>query len=367
MSKKLKRVPLDFQWEILKVWQGYINPHTVHECENCAGTGCSSDYRELEKKWYSFANAKYEQNPFRRNARYNVNAWKNNISQEDVDALIQGDRLWDFTRVALNEAQREIIRKKTESWGNNWLPFNNGYLPTAAEVNKWNLEGVGHDSINKVIIIKARLKKQGLSYKCEHCSGSGVCFENEEAAKIYNDWQPYEPPKGEGYQLWNDEHPLTPVFPTLELLCEHCEIEKTSVFAGNTASRSEWKTMLENNFLHHKDSGGIFSYNKTMQFTQEEIKYMQFRAVFGYKPLYPEKFWEQTKEALSQPKTPKEFAGKFGTMVNIPVEIINSDFDYAIYVFNMEKKELKMQIPQKYVERLNDLFEKPLQIVFENE
>lgn len=39
----------------------------------------------------------------------------------------------------------------------------------------------------------------------------------------------------------------------------------------------------------------------------------------------------------------------------------------AIYVFNMEKKELKMQIPQKYVERLNDLFEKPLQIVFENE
>ncbi len=104
-----------------------------------------------------------------------------------------------------------------------------------------------------------------------------------------------------------------------------------------------------------------------MQFTKEEIKHIQHEVVFGDKPLYPEKFWEQTKESLSEPKTPKEFAGKFGTLVNIPIEIINSDFDYLIYVFNREKKELKMQLPQKYIESLNDLFEKPLQIVFENE
>lgn len=256
MSKKLKQVPLDFTWEILKVWEGYINPHPVKECEACKNTGYSTNYRELKEKWYSFSNAVYKQNPFRKDARYNVNSWKNNVLQEDVDALIQADRLWDFTRVALNPEQSEIIRKKKEAGGNSWLPFNNGYLPTAAEVNKWNLEGIGHDSINMNVIIKARLKKQGLSHRCEHCNGTGVRFESEAAAKIYNDWQPYEPPTGEGYQLWNDECPLTPVFTTLDLLCEHCDVKKVSVFGGNTASRSEWKTMLENDFVHHKDAGG---------------------------------------------------------------------------------------------------------------
>ena len=35
MGRELKRVPLDFQWEINKLWCGYINPHKAHECKEC--------------------------------------------------------------------------------------------------------------------------------------------------------------------------------------------------------------------------------------------------------------------------------------------------------------------------------------------
>ena len=40
-----------------------------------------------------------------------------------------------------------------------------------------------------------------------------------------------EPPKGEGYQLWNttsEGSPISPVFETLDKLCEWCEVNETS-------------------------------------------------------------------------------------------------------------------------------------------
>lgn len=38
MGRELKRVPLDFKWEIGKLWCGYVNPHTVHKCNECDGS-----------------------------------------------------------------------------------------------------------------------------------------------------------------------------------------------------------------------------------------------------------------------------------------------------------------------------------------
>ena len=73
MGRKLKRVPLDFQWEINKLWCGYINPHKVHECKDCGGNGYSKEYQKLHDEWYSFDNTDYRPNPFRKDFRYNAN------------------------------------------------------------------------------------------------------------------------------------------------------------------------------------------------------------------------------------------------------------------------------------------------------
>lgn len=261
MGRELKRVPLDFKWEIGKIWYGFINPHANHKCMECDGMGYSKEYNQLNEKWYSFGIELRKKNPFRKDCTYNALSWSNNLDEDDVKALIEADRLWDFTRVPLNDEQREIVRKKKADGGNSWLPFNNGYVPTAKEVNEWNLKGMGHDSLNAYTVIKAKLKRQGLSHLCPKCNGSGSDWQSEKAKELYENWKDYEPPKGDGYQLWStttEGHPMTPVFPTLDELCEYLEVEKVSLFGSSTATKEHWKSMLDENFVRHEVGSMVF-------------------------------------------------------------------------------------------------------------
>lgn len=247
MGRELKRVPLNFSWEIDKLWCGYINPHEVHKCKECDGSGESKDYQKLKDEWYGLNNENYIQNPFRKEWRYNPNAWCNNITDEDVKALLKADRLWDFTRVPINEEQKEIVKHKIANGGNSWLPFNNGYIPTAKEVNEWNLKGTGHDSLNAWICIRARLKREKKDYKCSSCKGTGENWQHPKAKRLYKSWKRYDPPTGKGFQLWtttNEGSPMTPVFDSLEKLCEYCETKKVSIFGRYTGTKEEWIKLL---------------------------------------------------------------------------------------------------------------------------
>ena len=261
MGRELKRVPLDFQWEINKLWCGYVNPHEIHECKECDGSGYSRHYKKLHDLWYSFDNENYKPNPFREGYRYNANAWCNNLTEDDVKALIKADRLWDFTRVPINKEQEEIIKKKMADGGNSWLPFNNGFIPTPKEVNDWNIKGLGHDSINAWVCIKSRLKKEGKPYKCPNCKGSGENWQHPKSKRLHNNWKSYDPPVGEGFQLWtttSEGSPMTPVFKSLEDLCTYCEEENISVFGRNTATKEEWFKMLNEYFVCHKEGNTVF-------------------------------------------------------------------------------------------------------------
>jgi len=261
MGRELKRVPLNFEWPINKLWCGYINPHKVHKCKHCDGSGESEDYRKLESKWYNWENEDRQPNPFKHGYSYNANAWCHNLSQFDVDALIKADRLWDFTRIPINDEQKEIVKAKIEGGSNCWLPSSNGYTPTAKEVNEWSLKGIGHDAVNRWVCIKARLKVEKKSSKCPYCKGTGENWQHPKAKRLYNSWKPFNPPKGEGFQLWtttSEGSPMTPVFSSLEDLCIFCEDQCVSVFGSSTATKERWMQMLSDDFIVHQEGNMIF-------------------------------------------------------------------------------------------------------------
>jgi len=234
--RTFKRVPLSFSWPLNKAWEGYINPFykKCQKCATCKGDSYSPEGRFLHNIWYrhlatdlfgGWYGTSVEVLPtdeflvmagtapeilrniaYARKFRFKVLAnWDERLEEEDVLALVKGERLWDFTR--------------TWTRGEGWKRKNPPVVPTPEEVNAWSRKGFGHDCINQWICVSARAKKAKVKTGCPDCKGSGEYWPDPEDKKKAKKWKEYEPPKGPGWQLWetvSEGSPMSPVFVTAE-------------------------------------------------------------------------------------------------------------------------------------------------------
>lgn len=118
---------------------------------------------------------------------------------------------------------------------------------------------------NKELVKKVPELKTYTNGICEDCD---KCFNNCNEDADYCIWYNEdlqklwfkEVPKGEGYQLWettSEGSPKSPVFKTLEELCEWCE-DNATTFADFKATKEEWLRMLSSNKVCHKEGNVLF-------------------------------------------------------------------------------------------------------------
>ncbi len=188
------------------------------------------------------------------------NHWNHHLIQADVDALVEHDRLWNFTRVSHDAGQAFVVAVRMAFHDTNaWLPESNGHRPTAAEVNAWSLEGMGHDGLNAGICVEERCKREGVPYQCARCGGTGKIWPTPEIRQKYEGWEKEDPPTGDGYQLWEDcseGSPVSPVFASLDELCAWAE-ENATTFGPYRATADEWREMLDGGVVHAKMGNNI--------------------------------------------------------------------------------------------------------------
>lgn len=267
MGREVKRVPVHFNWPTNKVWEGFINPHRgPPKCNKCDGRGYSWLAKQLHDRWYGYVEFKPDDRgstPFtvdddhvkawahrqcsrspefygsgpgaeRREAERIIriwnSSWSHHLNDDDVAALIEGGRLMDLTH--------------TWTKGPGWQPKSPPYIPTAREVNVWSCGGFGHDSINNWIVIKAECARQGVASECDSCGGDGYKWNagNTVSRERYENWQSYEPPEGDGWQLWetvSEGSPISPVFATAQGLAEHMAREGDPVH-GKGMTAQQW-------------------------------------------------------------------------------------------------------------------------------
>lgn len=244
MSREIRRVPLEFDWPLNKTWKGFLSPARLlaDGCTRCGGHGFSDYAKHLEARWYGdtdFDPAETGSEPLtiftpevRAQAQRHLNnapdphdvgedaldraaqrlcdfwnsAWLHHLSQDDVDALLAEDRLYQLTHTC---------RK-----GEGWKPIKPRPTITAEQVNRWSIQAGGfdgHDSYNCSIVIQAACERAGQPLTCAHCDGQGSLErypgQRAEAAA----WEPADPPTGDGWQLWesvSEGSPISPVFTT---------------------------------------------------------------------------------------------------------------------------------------------------------
>ncbi|SDN17537.1 hypothetical protein [Streptomyces wuyuanensis] len=242
MGREVRRVALDFDWPLNKVWQGFLMPDRFDEekCPDCT-SGYSPQAQNLYDLWYGklpFDPASTGSTPWRhdspavrefaernlsnapdfygtgeaalqreaqRLADHFNSGWLHHLSQEDVDALVEAGRLHDFTH--------------TWSRGAGWQKKEPAVTPTAEQVNEWSLRGFGHDAINASVAIRARCEREGVDDTCSTCGGHASLEKYEGQRAEAEAWEPTGPPEGDGWQLWetvSEGSPVSPVFATAD-------------------------------------------------------------------------------------------------------------------------------------------------------
>jgi hypothetical protein len=240
----IQRVPLDFDWPIGEVWHGYLMPDDLLEapCPDCDSTGWSPEARHLQDRWsgrapfhptetgstpltvdtpaartlaernvahspwyYGSGEAAVRKEAQRLADLWNA-MWQHHLAQEDVDTLVEAGRLMNFTHTWDREARR-------------WVPQDPVPVVTAEQVNRWSISAMGHDAVNRSIVVRARCEQAGHPVVCGTCGGRGTLEKYEGQRAAAEAWEPTDPPTGEGWQAWEDVSegsPVSPVFPDRE-------------------------------------------------------------------------------------------------------------------------------------------------------
>ena len=204
MGREIKRVALDFDWPLFMVWKGYLNPYDSQKCKVCDGSGCNPETKQISDDWYDFDGT--------------GRRWSDNITDDEVEALFRRGRLardfWGFQAWYDEDENKWIgwidgIKQEVK----NLPPF-----PSADEVNRWSRNGLGHDSLNHWICLKTRAKRLGVFGECPVCDGGGEIWFSDRVKELSENWyedERYDPPTGEGWQLWetvSEGSPVSPVF-----------------------------------------------------------------------------------------------------------------------------------------------------------
>ncbi len=183
MGRELKRVPLDFDWPQDKVWEGYVNPH-YEQCPTCKGLGNTTARQRL---------------------------------QDLVSLLMLSGS--DAQRRKCHPYFREapLFRTSGKTCGPDMLELTQalaGRRPSS----------FGHDSSDGWEAERKIIAAAGLPETwgyCPDCDGHGISRDKYAA---YEAWERTEPPKGDGYQVWetvSEGSPISPVFATPEELARH--------------------------------------------------------------------------------------------------------------------------------------------------
>lgn len=248
MGREAKRVPVGFGWARREVWEGYLMPEWLkpHECPECDGQGWSPDGMYLHGLWYG-------NEPFRPE--------DNGSTPHPVDApavVAVATRNVEYSRgnpilgLAATDVNTECARLAA-LWNRRWrchlnaddiAALNPRGLDTSGSPADFNARylGVVLGGPEPYPVIKARLAREGKPHSCDLCGGDGYVDEWPGQSAAREQWQPFGPPPGDGWQMWettSEGSPVSPVFDTAEELARWCTDNET-MFGEQRGTYEQW-------------------------------------------------------------------------------------------------------------------------------
>lgn len=270
MGREVKRVALDFEWPMNKRWEGFLNPHYADckQCSSCEGLGMAPWGVRIHEQWHGGGAEFHPSNvglpPLTADSPILIGqatektereAWHYGSGPAAVgrEAARLANLFNGYKSNHLTQAEIDIIDaaggfdeiKHVRKPDGTWVPRNGRITPeihTATAISS-------HFRISYMPLLEALAATNG-SYLCQKCDGEGSTWASEDAERLADEWNPTEPPEGDGWQLWetvSEGSPVSPVFATAEELAAWLGGPKSSQRDGvmESVTEEQWLKFLK--------------------------------------------------------------------------------------------------------------------------
>jgi hypothetical protein len=287
MGRKIKRVPLDFDWPFEETWEGFLNPWRKN-CMWCHNSGVTetSDrfesfcmnvnvlYASVADRPENFVPARPFPPEFKTMSRMTKQPCK--WPWPHLDIL---ETLTEIAGVSLSDEDAERILNLVNAWHDPYTPPRYPYQSITVRGQQRNfphpyltedsisdpgttlgpfLKGIGGGSgwsasrfdVSRKICRHIYNLEEGqypydleeykALFECPACSGSGL---DPRCREKYDGWEPTPIPEGPGYQIWetvSEGSPVSPVFETKGALVIWMVEEGTTQESAEAFTKSEW-------------------------------------------------------------------------------------------------------------------------------
>lgn len=241
MGRELRRVPVDFDWPLNKVWVGFVNPHhrpcpRVAEGDCHGGATSAALWLDGVARMIAMLGDHVDEAPHAEALRARRVLWPH--------PYLVASAFSPTVRYPSDLEPHDLgaYRREHPPWSR-VLPFTEelGQLVDGlGGAERRGLLGREAYPIVKVIKGAAGIDPRGSWGTCEVCRGSGLDPAVEAA---YDAWEVEPPPVGDGWQLWtttNEGAPISDVYPTREAFVEYLVREGYSRVAAERFCDVGW-------------------------------------------------------------------------------------------------------------------------------
>lgn len=253
MGREIRRVPLDFDWPLNKVWRGFINPHykvcpqeALGLCRS--GSTPASLWVDAVARLIALLGTEAVEEPsadrLRKRGMIFPHPYLEEWRQAPRRCLPQEAREKIRSIDDPMESRREMVRQ-LQAHPPVLMPFTGDLRSFVEGLAGKKHEpgflgpGLGYD-VYRALLKAAGIDPDGDWGKCPVCKGEGIDPANQAA---YEAWRPEDPPAGDGWQLWetvSEGSPISPAFP--------CRAEFVDYLTGEGYSRGSAEAFCDSGY-----------------------------------------------------------------------------------------------------------------------
>lgn len=201
MSREVRRVPLDFDWPLNKVWKGYLTPEELQgqRCDACNGSGQTHFGRWLQQ--FSYLMGMLAEDVREQERGNPMHPWLRDFPHPHghFEYPVKGDPQSGPGRFIIDRPSPDAL----------------DFFAALMGVDKEKTTGALFGEQPNYAVMRKLLEVTGVDVSCQACQGQGSTEKYPGQRAEAEAWEPSGPAEGDGWQLWETVSEGSPISPVL--------------------------------------------------------------------------------------------------------------------------------------------------------